>query len=351
MEMDRIRYGIIGTGGCGKGKHLSSYCEIPGVEIVAVCDILEARAEAAAETFGAESVYTDYQEMLAPNDIHAPATIAALEAGCHVHCEKPASVSPELVREMVAAKDRSGRKLMIGLNNRFTPWAQFARAYAAAGNLGRIYHAKCGWKRRRGIPGKGGWFTTKARSGGGPLIDLGVHFIDVCNYIMGFPEPTAVAGRTYCEFGENTGKAISEHSRFGDTAAEGVYDVEDLAVGFIRYADGCSLEVEFSWASNIAREYNYVELYGDRGGLEYRGGRLTLFSEFQGTVLDTVPTLAADGAWGRAECEHYVDCILHDREVMAPPEEAVKVMQIIDALYRSAEQDAEVRIGAEAITG
>jgi predicted dehydrogenase len=168
---------------------------------------------------------------------------------------------------------------------------------------------------------------------------------------MGFPEPTAVAGRTYCEFGENTGKAISEHSRFGDTAAEGVYDVEDLAVGFIRYADGCSLEVEFSWASNIAREYNYVELYGDRGGLEYRGGRLTLFSEFQGTVLDTVPTLAADGAWGRAECEHYVDCILHDREVMAPPEEAVKVMQIIDALYRSAEQDAEVRIGAEAITG
>ncbi|MCK5804409.1 MAG: Gfo/Idh/MocA family oxidoreductase, partial [Lentisphaeria bacterium] len=207
--MSKIRYGIIGTGGCGKGKHLASYSLLSEqVDIVAVCDIIPERADEAADRFDAEAAYTDYNEMLAeesldlvsvatPNHVHAPATIAALDAGCHVHCEKPASLTPELVQSMVDAKDRTGKKLMIGLNNRFTPWAQFARAYVQAGKLGEIYHAKCGWKRRRGIPGKGSWFTTKAQSGGGPLIDLGVHFLDVCNYVMGFPTPVAVSGKTY----------------------------------------------------------------------------------------------------------------------------------------------------------
>ncbi|MBT3374531.1 MAG: Gfo/Idh/MocA family oxidoreductase [Lentisphaerae bacterium] len=352
---NRIRYGIIGAGGCGRGKHLTSYSQMPEVDIIAVCDIIPERAEAAADQFDAEESYTDYVEMLheedldlvsvaTPNHVHAPATVAALDAGCHVHCEKPASLTPGLVQSMVDAKERAGKHLMIGLNNRFTPWAQFARTYVDAGHLGDIYHAKCGWKRRRGIPGKGGWFTTKAQSGGGPLIDLGVHFIDVCNYIMGFPTPTSASGQTYSKFADHRGPSAASSKKSPDPATGFTYDVEDLAVGFVRYENGCTLELEFSWASNIAHEVNFVELYGTRGGLEYRHGELTLYGEFEGTSLDTSPKIKGGGAWGLAETKHYVDVIQNGGTVMSPPEEAVLIMKIIEGIYASAEQDAEVRL-------
>lgn len=352
--MAKLRYGIIGAGGCGKGKHLASYSLLADqVQIVAVCDIIAEKADAAADQFGAEAAYTDYRQMLAeekldlvsvatPNFVHAPAAIAALEAGAHVHCEKPASMTPELVQSMVDAKNRTGRKLMIGLNNRFTPWAQFAKQWVLAGNLGEIYHAKCGWKRRRGIPGKGGWFTTKAQSGGGPLIDLGVHFLDVCNYLLDFPQPATCSGSTYSKFAD-CGTSTMSSNKFA--TAESTYDVEDLAVGFVRYVNGISLELEFSWASNTAQEYNYIELYGTKGGLKYEKGQLTLFEDFQGTVLDASPKLKNDGAWGNTETRHFVDCILNDREVLSKPEEAVKIMQIIQGIYQSAATGGEVRVG------
>ncbi len=347
--MAKLRYGIIGCGGCGRGKHLTSYSKMPDVELVAVCDIIASRANFAADQFNVEAAYTNYMEMLAeeeldivsvatPNHVHAPATIAALQAGCHVHCEKPASLTPELVQAMVNAKDKSGKKLMIGLNNRFTPWAQFAKAYVAAGKLGEIYHAKCGWKRRRGIPGKGGWFTTKACSGGGPLIDLGVHYIDVCNYIMGFPKPISVSGQTYSKFAD--GQVFNPNA----SGYTGTYDVEDLAVGFVRYAGGLTLDIETSWASNTESEYTFVELYGTEGGLKYEKGRLTLFSSFEGTQMNTTPLLAADGAWGLAETYHYIDCIQNDKEPMSRPEEAVFVMKIINGLYESADKGEEVKL-------
>jgi len=352
--MGKLRYGIIGAGGCGKGKHLSSYSLLADqVEIVAVCDIIAAKANAAADQFGAEAAYTDYNEMLAaekldlvsvatPNFVHAPAAIAALEAGAHVHCEKPASMTPELVQSMVDAKNRTGKKLMIGLNNRFTPWAQFAKQWVVAGNLGEIYHAKCGWKRRRGIPGKGGWFTTKSQSGGGPLIDLGVHFLDVCNYLLDFPQPATCSGSTYSKFAD-CGTSNMGTNKFA--TPDSTYDVEDLAVGFVRYAGGLSLELEFSWASNTAQEYTFIELYGTKGGLKYEKGQLTLFEDFEGTIIDATPKLKNDGAWGNTETRHLVDCILNDREVLSKPEEAVKIMQIIQGIYQSAETGNEVRVG------
>jgi len=349
--MAKLRYGIIGTGGAGQGKHLTSYAQNPDVEIIAVCDIIAEKANQAADRFNVEAAYTDYNEMLreekldlvsvaTPNHVHAPATIAALQAGCHVHCEKPASLTPALVRSMVAARDKSGKKLMIGLNNRFTNWAQFAKAFVDAGSLGEIYHAKCGWKRRRGIPGKGGWFTTKAQSGGGPLIDLGVHFIDVSNYIMGFPKPVTVSGQTYSKFAD--GQAFNPKA----SGYTGTYDVEDLAVGFVRYDNGCTLDLEFSWASNIDSEYSYVELYGTKAGLKIERGQVTIFQDFNGTPLDSKPKLKPETGWGMAECLHYTECIRKNKEPIARPDECVLIMEIINALYKSAEKKAEVKIKA-----
>ena len=126
---------------------------------------------------------------------------------------------------------------------------------------------------------------------------------------------------------------------------ESTYDVEDLAVGFVRYAGGLSLELEFSWASNTAQEYTFIELYGTKGGLKYEKGQLTLFEDFEGTIIDATPKLKNDGAWGNTETRHLVDCILNDREVLSKPEEAVKIMQIIQGIYRSAETGGEVRVG------
>ena len=349
--MKKLRYGIIGTGGCGQGKHLSSYSLMPDqVDIIATCDIIPERADQAADRFNAEASYTDYKEMLAkenldfvsvatPNDVHAPATIAALEAGCHVHCEKPASLTPELIQSMVDAKNKSGKKLMIGLNNRFTNWAQFIKGYVDAGKLGKIYHAKCGWKRRRGIPGKGGWFTTKDKSGGGPLIDLGVHFIDVTNYILGFPQAIAASGNTYSVFAD---KQAFNPNASGYT---GTYDVEDLAVGMIRYQNDCSLEVEFSWASNIDKnEERYLELYGDKGGISFHDDKIKIIDTFHDSILETAPILSPEEGWGNPETRYFVQCIQNDTEVMSKPEQAIKIMQIINTLYQSAEQKKELPI-------
>lgn len=348
--MKKLRYGIIGAGGCGAGKHLASYSLLPDdIQIIAVCDIRGERADQMADAYNAEASYTDYKEMLknekldlvsvaTPNHMHAPAAIAALQAGCHVHCEKPASLTPALVQSMVDAKNQSGKKLMIGLNNRFNNWAQLAKKWVEAGRLGEIYHAKCGWKRRRGIPGKGGWFTTKAQSGGGPLIDLGVHFLDVSNYLMGFPEPVAVSGQTYSKFAD---KQAFNPNASGYT---GTYDVEDLAVGLIRYANGCTMELEFSWASNIEEEYTYVELYGDQGGLRFAKEQLTLIEDFNGTILKTAPVLRNDENWGNVETRHFVHCIRKDEEVLARPEEAVIIMNMICGLYQSAAKGKEVKL-------
>lgn len=348
--MGKLRYGIIGSGGCGTNKHLASYQALDDkVDLIAVCDINPERADYVADMFDLEASYTDYREMLAnekldivsvatPNHIHAPATIAALEAGCHVHCEKPASLTADLVQQMVDAKNASGKKLMIGLNNRFSYWTEFAKKWITAGNLGNIYHAKCGWKRVRGIPGKGGWFTTKEQSGGGPLIDLGVHFLDVANYLIDFPNPSTVSGQTYSKFAD---KQAFKPRASGYT---GTYDVEDLAIGMVRYENGCTMELEFSWASNVAEQYTFVELYGDKGGLRFAKDELVLIQEFEGTMMKTYPELKNDGAWGEKEVEHFVDCILEDKEVLTKPEEAVIIMKIINALYESADKKQEVKL-------
>ncbi|MBO7741590.1 MAG: Gfo/Idh/MocA family oxidoreductase, partial [Victivallales bacterium] len=342
MAVKKLRYGIIGAGGCGANKHLASYSKLSNdVEIVAICDIRREVAEYWANALNARA-YTDYNAMLkkekldlvsvaTPNAVHAPATIAALAAGCHVHCEKPASLTAELVQSMVDAKNKAKRILMIGLNNRFTNWASVAREYIASGAVGEIYHAKCAWKRRRGIPGKGGWFTTKELSGGGPLIDLGVHYIDVTNWLLGFPQPERVSGAIYSKFADTVA--------FNPAASgyTGTYDVEDMATGLVRYKNDMTLDIEFSWASNIAAEYTTVEIYGTQGGLCYdsrnAAAPLRFFGTIGNTVTDTIPSLAPEGEWGNAETRYLVDCI-RSRKVPHPKaEEAVLVMKSINALY------------------
>ena len=198
-----IKVGLVGTG--ITRAHASGYKRCQDVEMKAICDIDKARAEQFAADFDVKDVYTDYNEMLkddeivavsvgTPNALHAPVAIAAFEAGKHVICEKPLATNAGEGRAMVEAGKKAGKIFMMGFNNRFRGDTQLLKKCIENGDLGDIYYAKTGWLRRKGIPGMGGWFTTKKMSGGGPLIDLGVHVLDLTLWLMGNPAPAAVTG-------------------------------------------------------------------------------------------------------------------------------------------------------------
>jgi predicted dehydrogenase len=240
-----IKVGLVGCGGICLGAHLPGYAKIKEADIVAVCDIRPGQMDLAEEKIGKPvRKYTDYKEMIetetldmvdicTPNYLHADVAIFALEHGVHAFSEKPDTISVERVLDMQKAAQQSGKQLMVMRNNRYWPSSKELKARIDSGEFGEIYTGRCGWQRKRGIPGKGGWFTTKAQSGGGPLIDLGVHMIDLAIYLMGNPKAVAVSGCTYQKFADNTDKADSVNADFGEKKDDGTFDVEDLAIGFI----------------------------------------------------------------------------------------------------------------------
>lgn len=351
----KLKLGVVGTGNIFKAAHVKTWAEHPEVEMVAFCDIIHERAETLAREWGVSAVYTDYHELLkddeidlidicTPNLYHSEIAVAALEAGKHVFCEKPDAVNVQEAQRMADAARKSPGILMTMRNNRFRPQSRFLKQFVDEGQMGEIYTGRCGWIRRRGIPGKGGWFTTKALSGGGPLIDLGVHFIDLAMWIMGNPKPVAVVGATYCKFADNA-LSDSVHSKFGERVENGIFDVEDLAIGFIRFEGGATLQIEFSWASNIGEEMNFVELRGTKAGFSLKKGEVEVFSESAGTLTTTIPVLGKNSASPHGEnLNHFVECVQGRAEPIVRPEQGVDMVKILTALYESAESGQEVRL-------
>lgn len=344
---DKVRVGIVGVG-IGS-YHAHSYSKIPGVEIAALCDIDPDRAQRVADRFGVRRIYTDYEAMLAeekldavsvctPNALHAPVAIAALEAGCHVLCEKPLSTSAEEGAKIVAAARKARGKFMIGMNNRFRGDTQVLKRYIEAGDLGEIYYARCGWIRRNGIPGMGSWFTRKEMSGGGPLVDIGVHALDVTLYLMGNPKPVEAFGATYARFGPY-GKGSGS---WGTAVKSGEFTVEDLACGMVRLENGATLVLEASWAQHCAGEKLYSEVYGDKGGATLEP--LRIFTEAHGQPVDLSPAFP-NVSGHEAEIAHFVECIVENKQPLATAEQALDVMRILDGIYRSAETGTSVRLG------
>ena len=355
----KLKYALIGCGGCGENKHLASYEKYPDdIELAAVFDADGARAKEIAERHKVPKVCSRYEELLAdptidivsvatPNAWHAPITIAALRAGKHVHVEKPIAMNAREAQAIVDAKNRAHRKVMVGLNNRFTEIALYAKRYVDEGHLGEIYHARCGWRRRGGCNMFGRWFADKKQSGGGPLIDLGVHFFDLTLFFMGFPAPVAVIGSCYDKIAHPPGTAKpGKNVMMGGNKARGKFDVEDFAAGFVKLETGASVAFEFSWGSHIERDTTYLELLGSRGGLSMHDGVLKIFTEAAGGLVDIIPQVQNTSGWGEHETRHFIDCVKYDREPIAPPEEAVKMMQIIDAVYASSRSGHEVVIGS-----
>ena len=270
-------------------------------------------------------------DICTPNNIHSIAAVYALNKGVHVICEKPDAINVAEAERMKAAAEASGKTLMVIRNNRYRPTTKFLKKFIADGKMGKIYAGRCGWIRRRGIPGWGGWFTDKTQSGGGPLIDLGVHIIDLAMYLMGNAKPVTVSGSTYSKF-VNTSQSKC--------------DVEDLAMGFIRFDNGACLQIEFSWASNIPSDQMFVELRGEKAGSRMSGldRKFEIFTEEYGTNVNINPCIDDYNCMPHHEANirHFIDVITGKAEPDFTPEQGVNMVKILEALYKSAELGHEI---------
>lgn len=344
-----LKVGVVGTGGIFKFAHLPGWLACNDeVEIVGFCDAFRPSAEAIAKDFAGVKVYDDYRDLIAdpsidivgigtPNVFHSEIAIASLRNGKHVFCEKPDAVSPLEAQRMADAARESGKLLMTTRNNRFSEEAKFLKRVSGQGQLGELYMGRCGWIRRRGIPGAGGWFTTKALSGGGPLIDLGVHMIDLAMWLAGNPRPVTVSGSTYRKF--------VDRSNSDGKMNKGTFDVEDLAAGFIRFDNGASLQIEFSWASNIEEEKKFLEWRGTEGGFSLVNDKLKLFTENGGVLIDQQPIFPeAAIPQHTANIRHFVACILGREQPIITPDQGVDMIKILSAIYESAERGREIRL-------
>ena len=367
--MGKLRVAIIGCGGIANQKHLPALkSQADKCEMVAFCDIIPERAEKACREYGAEGakVYTDYKEVmkdasidvvhvLTPNVAHCPITVAAFEAGKHVMCEKPMAANPEYAQKMLDAWKKSGKKFTIGYQNRFRRDAQMLKRACEDGKLGDIYFAKAHALRRRAVP-TWGVFPNKALQGGGPLIDIGTHALDITLWCMDNYKPVAVMGSVFEKLGHL--KEATEGNLFGPWDPDD-YQVEDSAFGFVKMEDGSTIFLESSWALNIkdSREAA-TTLCGTRGGAEMIGGMGQdydlVFNQTTGGVLTeehisssgSVAFFHGDGAGTPAEkeCKQWLEAILNDGEPLVKPEQAFVVTQILDAIYRSAREGKEIRL-------
>ena len=353
----RLNVGVIG---CGAGLfHLEGYAEEPRAKVVALAGLEADRCRQLATRFDIGHVYRDYSELLAhpdidavsiavPNHLHLPITLAALAAGKHVLVEKPLARTVEEGERMVATAKEAGKILAIAFNRRARHDVQIVRHEVTRGALGRIYHAKAFWMRRAGIPGLGSWFTSKEQAGGGPLIDLGVHVLDMALWAMGDPRPVAVSAATHAELGPK-GRGQWQGGRFV-LAPDAKYEVEDLAVALIRLEGGSTLALETSWAAFTDHTDEFgISLLGSEGGAEIhvkdyaQTGTLRLIGEVDGTPSVTVPRLVAQNGHGFI-IRGFVDAILDGTPVTPSGEEGLERVRLIEAIYRSAAEQREIAI-------
>ena len=349
-----LKVGIIGCGGISN-SHMSGYLQLKDrVEVVACCDIDEPKAKEYAARYGIKNYYNNCYAMLKAeqldlvsvttwNSAHAECTIAALNAGCSVICEKPMAMSAAEAEAMKETADRNGKLLMLGFVRRHGNDAYAARELVKNGELGEIYYAQAKYLRRCGFPG--GWFGDKSRSGGGPLIDLGVHVIDLVRYIMGCPKPVSVFGATFDKLGSRPGIRTTEW--VSETVVEQpIFNVEDLAVAMIRFDNGAVLNLEASFNLNLPDNEDGIRLFGSKAGISL-ASPFALYTEYNGQLADIALKGQNNFDFHRdfdREIKNFVDAAEGKAECLAPAEDGVELMRILDAVYESARIGKSVEI-------
>lgn len=347
--MDKVRVGIIGCGGIAFGKHMPSLKKLPNVELVAFFNPTEEKARKAAAQFGTDDaeVFTDYRKMLekkdldvvhvlTPNKQHSQITVDALEAGKHVMCEKPMAINSAEAERMLEAARRTGNKLTVGYQNRFRREARYLKQLCENGVLGDIYFAKAQAVRRRGVP-TWGVFLDEEQQGGGPLIDIGTHTLDMTLWEMNNYEPAMVVGSTYRKLAGQENAANS----WGSWDPK-KYTVEDSAFGFIKMKNGATIQLEASWALNtLVTSEACTFLCGDKAGADMLGtattGKLRINGERDGALYVDEPDLSGDTEDPcDLEAANWIGHVLGNNPLVVLPEQALVVTRILDAIYASA---------------
>ena len=376
MVTDTLRVGVIGVGWPGQ-RHIEGYQKHPDAEIVALSDVNIAAAEAVKAQYHVDraQVFGDYHELLAgdtvdavsicvPNFLHVPIAIAAIEAGKHVLLEKPLSNTlADGERLAATVTDHPDQAFMIAFNNRYRPDSILLKRQIEEGKLGRIYYAKTGWLRGASEFTLSGWFTQKERSGGGPLIDLGVHVLDLALWFMGNPRPVSVSGSVYHEFNnflrESTGANV---------------DVEDFAAAFVKLDNGATIVLDVSWISHIPEgDLVQTQLFGTQGGASItrrywnsmevnREERMSINTTTgrgpdRATLIEE-PTFRDRGAGSptfmlyesfRAEIADFVDSIRAGRQPGATITHGLDILRVLDGIYRSAQTGKEVSFTTDTV--
>lgn len=350
---DILRIGIVGCGGIANGKHMPALSRLPDVKMVAFCDIIEERARKAAAKYGDENsfVCTDYRELLkdksidvvhvlTPNRWHSEITVAALEAGKHVMCEKPMAINSAEAQKMLDAAKRTGKKLTIGYQSRHRADSQYLKAEVEKGTLGDIYYAKATAIRRRAVP-TWGVFLDEYAQGGGPLIDIGTHALDLTLWTMDNYKPKYCVGTTYHALNKQT----EQGNDWGNWDTE-KFTVEDSAFGFVVMENGATVYLEASWALNTLDTREAVtQLCGTLGGADMIDGlRFNGIRNNQKYMF--IPQLEGKGAAfysaskqpsaSDLEARRWIDAIKNDTDPVVTPDQAIVVTKILEGIYRSA---------------
>ncbi len=351
--MEKVKVALVGAGNIAN-QHLESYKNVADAEVYAICDIDPVRLKMTADKFDIERRYPDIDSMLKDlpeldaadvcvwNCSHAECSIKALNAGLHVLCEKPMAYNTEQAVQMQEAAKKNNKLLMIGFVLRFSDDAKIAKDFIDQGYLGDIYYAKAQYIRRHGNPG--GWFGDSSRSGGGPLIDLGVHVIDFVRYLKGKPKAVSVYGATFQKLYDRKNIRSQKAYRSSGAAEHDICDVEDLATALIRFEDGSVLSVEASFSLNIKNDEGKMIFCGTKAGAALNP-ELELYGELDGYMTDI--SLKAETTMNfsdifRQEIFHFVDCIENGTECLSPAEDGVEMMRILNAIYESARCGHEV---------
>ena len=350
MKGKKYGVGVVGFGGIAKACHLPGWKKLDCVEILGAVDASPAARKAAKEEFGIPNVFDDYKKLLemdeidivdvcTPNTFHFPVTVASLKAGKHVICEKPLAVSVKEVEGMIAASKKSGKKVMAAQHQRFRKDSAAVKKMIEEGVFGEIYHAVANAMRRRGIPARD-TFIKKALSGGGPMFDIGVHILDLTYWFMGCPKVHSVKGTACTKMAKRTD--IRNASAWGEWNRK-TYDVEDFAVGFIRFADGRTISLSTSFLANMEKMEDFsTTLYGTEAGMHWPDGKI--YTEKSGVLqdIDAKLSVLADVTPHHEEIRTFVECVRDDKEVPVKPEESLEVIKMLEGIYRSAKSGKEV---------
>ncbi len=353
MTSDIVRVGIIGCGGIANGKHMPALSKLKNVKMVAFCDIIEKKALAAREKFGTPdcAVYTDYKKLLedksidvvhvlTPNRSHSFITVDALEAGKHVMCEKPMAINSAEAQKMLDAAKRTGKKLTIGYQSRHRTDSLFLKGEVEAGTFGDIYYAKATAIRRRAVP-TWGVFLNEYEQGGGPLIDIGTHALDLTLWTLDNYKPKYCVGTTYHALNDQTDQGNAWGS--WDPAK---FTVEDSAFGFIVMENGATINLEASWALNTLDVREAVTSFcGTKAGADMVDGvRINgVRQNLQYVMKPDMNSKGAaffDGVKGESpadrEARLWIDAVVNDKAPFVLPEQAIVVTKILEGIYTSA---------------